>query len=238
MKIKALTAEKMKDLLIVIPAYNEEKNIGRVITELKEKAGDFPLLAVDDGSTDGTGELLRTMGVKTLRHRVNLGLAEAVRTGMKYALRHGFKYSMQFDADGQHDAAAVNRLYEKAGDGDHDIVIGSRYAEEKGSHSLRTLGGNLISLCIRLVSGERIKDPTSGMRLYDRRVMECFAASSHYSPEPDTLSYLISRGIKVTEVQVSMNERMSGRSYLDITESLRYMFRMCSSILLLQWIRR
>ena len=228
----------MKDLLIIIPAYNEEKNIGRVITELKEKAGDFPLLVVDDGSTDGTGEILRALGVKTLRHRVNLGLSEAVRTGMKYALRHGFKYSIQFDADGQHDASAVTRLYEKAVNGDHNIVIGSRYVEGKGTHSLRTAGGVLISLCMLLASGERIKDPTSGMRLYDRHVMECFAASQHYSPEPDTLSYLISRGIKVTEIQVSMNERISGKSYLDITESLRYMFRMCSSILLLQWIRR
>ncbi len=228
----------MKDLLIIIPAFNEEKNIGSVISELKEKAGDASLLVVDDGSSDGTGEILKTMGVKTVRHRVNLGLAEAVRTGMKYALRHDLKYAMQFDADGQHDAAAVERLYKQAVKGEYNIVIGSRYAEKKAPLSLRTIGGTMISLCICMVSGEKIKDPTSGMRLYDRRVMECFAASSHYSPEPDTLSYLISRGIKVTEVQVSMNERMSGRSYLDITESLRYMFRMCSSILLLQWIRR
>ncbi len=228
----------MKDLLIIIPAFNEEKNIGSVISGLKEKAGDASLLVVDDGSSDGTAEILKTMGVKTVRHRVNLGLSEAVRTGMKYALNHDFKYSMQFDADGQHDAAAVVRLYEKAVKEDHDIVIGSRYAEKKAPFSLRNLGGAMISLCIQLISGEKIKDPTSGMRLYDRRVMEYFAASSHYSPEPDTLSYLISRRIKVTEVQVSMNERMNGRSYLDITESLRYMFRMCSSILLLQWIRR
>ena len=226
------------DLSVIMPVYNEIKTIEEIIARVKATGFANEIILVDDGSSDGTGEILKTMGVKTVRHRVNLGLSEAVRTGMKYALRHDLKYAMQFDADGQHDAAAVERLYKQAVKGEYNIVIGSRYAEKKAPLSLRTIGGTMISLCICMVSGEKIKDPTSGMRLYDRRVMECFAASSHYSPEPDTLSYLISRGIKVTEVQVNMNERMSGRSYLDITESLRYMFRMCSSILLLQWIRR
>ncbi len=228
----------MDDLLIIIPAYNEEKNIETVIGGLREKAGGVSLLVVDDGSADDTGEICRKLNVKTVRHRVNLGLSEAVRTGMKYALLNGYGYAMQFDADGQHDPEAVKPLYEKAAKEGNDIVIGSRYADKKAPPGLRSLGGGLISLCIRIMSGKTIKDPTSGMRIFDRSVMECFVSSSLCSPEPDTLSYLISRGFKVAEVQVNMKERLSGRSYLDITESLRYMFRMCTSILLLQWIRR
>ncbi len=227
----------MDDLLIIIPAYNEEKNIGEVIRSLRESAEGASLLLVNDGSTDRTEEICRELKVPTVRHRVNLGLSEAVRTGMKYALRSGFKYAMQFDADGQHDSKAVSRLYEKAVEGGYNIVIGSRYAEGKRELSVRSMGGAVISLCIRLVSGGIIKDPTSGMRIYDEKVMKLYAASSHYSPEPDTISFLISRGITVSEVGVCMNERMEGKSYLDITESFRYMFRMCTSILLLQRIR-
>ncbi len=227
----------MKDALIIIPAYNEEKNIGRVIRDLREKASDFPLLIVDDGSSDNTGLVSKELKVTTVRHRVNLGLSEAIRTGMKYALLHGYSHAMQFDADGQHDAEAVKYLLEEAENSGIDIVIGSRYLDRSPVPGFRSLGGALISLCIRIMSGKSIKDPTSGMRLYGKSVMERFIASSHCSPEPDTLSYLISRGFKVSEVSVNMNERLSGRSYLDITESLRYMFRMCTSILLLQRIR-
>ncbi len=228
----------MDNLLIIIPAYNEEENIGKVIHSLRESAEGASILVVDDGSADRTGMICCEMKVPVVRHQVNLGLSEAIRTGMKYALLHGYGYAMQFDADGQHDAKAVCRLYEKAVGGSYDIVIGSRYVEGKREFSARGLGGAVISLCIRIVSGGRIKDPTSGMRIYDEKVMKLYTASSHYSPEPDTLSFLISRGITVSEVGVIMNERMGGKSYLDITESVRYMFRMCTSILLLQKIRK
>ena len=227
----------MKDLLIIIPAYNEEKNISGVISQLRAVAGDHSILVVDDGSRDDTFNVCKGLGIKVARHKVNLGLAQAIRTGMQYALSNGYEYGMQFDADGQHDATTVKNLYDTIKQTDADIVIGSRYIKKTGKLTPRIIGGRVISGCIRLMTGTRISDPTSGMRIYDRHVMELFVRSSLYSPEPDTLSYLLKKGIKVSEVSVSMNERMSGKSYLDIVGSMRYMFRICTSILLLSRIR-
>ena len=187
----------MKDLLIIIPAYNEADNISGVISQLHATADDPSILVVDDGSQDGTFDVCQKLGIKVARHKVNLGLAQAIRTGMQYALSNGYEYSMQFDADGQHDATAVKRLYDEINQTDSDIVIGSRYVEKPGKLTPRIIGGRVISGCIRLMTKTRISDPTSGMRIYDRRVMELFVSSSLYSPEPDTLSYLLKKGIKV-----------------------------------------
>ncbi len=247
--------EKKRELLIIIPAYNEAENIEAVIRDLREKAPGHDILLVDDGSTDDTPAICRKLGLRYARHRVNAGLSAAVRTGMKYAVKNGYDYGIQFDADGQHDASAVERMLERAKSGKYNIVIGSRYADGKLPFSLKTAGMRLISFSIRLTTAAgskrdpeavkedespavRITDPTSGLRIYDRSVMKRFVSSSLYGPEPDTLAYLIRHGIRVSEVGVTMHERKGGRSYLDITESVRYMFRMCASILLVQWFRR
>lgn len=238
----------MKELLLVIPAYNEEKNIESVIDSVREHAHDCSILVVDDGSGDDTYQRALSRKATALRHKVNLGLGETVRTGMKYALQNGYSYVLQFDGDGQHDASAIGRMLESAVKSGSDIIIGSRYLEKNGGPGMKklkksrgavmkTIGRVMISACIRLTGGSRITDPTSGMRMYSRRVCELFAASDHYMPEPDTLAYLIRRGMKVSEIPVTMTERKNGTSYLDITESIRYMFRMCTSILFIQWFR-
>ncbi len=227
----------MKDLLIIIPAYNEAENLPDVIKALRGMVDTPQILVVDDGSLDDTFDICMKLGVKAVRHKVNLGLSSAIRTGMQYALEKGCRYAMQFDADGQHDASYVKLLYDAIRNEDADIVIGSRYLESKGIVNARYIGGRVISGCIRFMTGRKIKDPTSGMRVYSDRVMKLFTASSQYSPEPDTLSYLMKKGFKVSEAGVEMRERMSGKSYLDIIGAARYMFRMCTSILLLSWIR-
>ncbi len=227
----------MKDLLIIIPAYNEAKNINGVISQLRATADDLSILVVDDGSQDGTFDICKELEIKAVRHKVNLGLAQAIRTGMQYALDQGYEYAMQFDADGQHDAKAVKKLYDTIKQNDTDIVIGSRYIKRPGKLTARYIGGKVISGCIYCMTGKHISDPTSGMRIYDRRVMEFFVTSSLYSPEPDTLSFLLKKGMGISEAEVKMNERMSGKSYLDIVGSVRYMFRICTSILLLSRIR-
>ena len=221
----------------MIPAYNEAGNIAEVIRRLLKEAPEADILVVDDGSADDTAKICKDMGVRVARHAVNLGLAEAVRTGMKYAVSHGYDHCMQFDADGQHDETAVGAMLKTAKEQGAGIVIGSRLLEGKLDSALKSFGSRLISDCIKLCSGVRIKDPTSGMRLYDRRVMKKYVSSTHYSPEPDMLAFFAKRGVKIVEIPVRMRERMSGSSYLDITESLRYMFRMCTSILILQWFR-
>ena len=226
----------MNELLVIIPAYNEEMNIRSVIRGLREHAGEWDVLVVDDGSTDGTGEVCREMGIDLVRHPVNLGLAEAVRTGIRAAISRGYSYVMQFDGDGQHDASAIGRLLTTARETGADIVIGSRYLQGDDGPPGKRAGRRLISLCMQVVCGQRIADPTSGMRLMNRRVMERFALSGFYLPEPDTLTYLIRKGFRVLEVPVAMNERLYGKSYLTLPESLRYCFRMMTSILFLQWM--
>ncbi len=227
----------MDKLLVIIPAYNEELNIEKTIASVKEKAPTAHLLVIDDGSKDRTYEICQKLGVPVIRHAVNLGLQETVRTGMKYALTKGYEYCLQFDGDGQHDAAYIGKMYELSQKEDYDITIGSRYLDKGGGPAAKAAGRRLISFCIFITCGKKITDPTSGMRMYNKRVMELFAGSAHFAPEPDTLCYLIRRGMKVTEIPVIMQERERGKSYLDITESIRYMFRMCTSILLLQWLR-
>lgn len=227
----------MNDLLIIIPAYNEEANLPGVIASLRQYTAEPSILVIDDGSSDDTFGVCKNLGVNVLRHKVNLGLSQAVRTGMQYALSHGYAYAMQFDGDGQHDARSVNSLYDAVKNKDTDIAIGSRYIDKNGRITARYMGGRVIAGCISFMTGKHITDPTSGMRIYDRKVMELFVGSSLYSPEPDTLSYLLKKGLGVSEVKVSMNERQNGRSYLDVVGSMRYMFRMCTSILLLSWVR-
>ena len=223
--------------MIVIPAYNEEGSLKQVIGSLRQEAGEYDILVVDDGSLDDTGKIAKECGVRLVSHGVNLGLWEAVRTGMNYAVSHDYSYVIQFDADGQHDAFAVSRMLEAAKTSGDEIVIGSRYPETVNVLSLRRIGGRIISACIKLTTGVTIKDPTSGMRLYSRRVAAFFSTSYNYTPEPDTIAYLARKGVHISEMPVEMHKRTSGSSYLDITESVRYMFHMCTSILLLPWIR-
>ena len=119
-----------------------------------------------------------------------------------------------------------------------DIVIGSRFVTEKKPLSARMIGNTLIEGCIFLTTGKRIKDPTSGMRLFNRRMIKKLAYSMNYGPEPDTIAYLINCGAKVAEYQVAMNERTAGESYLNFTRTIRYMTTICCSILILQWFRK
>lgn len=227
----------MKEILVIIPAFNEEKSIERVINDVRKNAPFSDLLVVDDGSLDNTYSICNGLGVPVARHKVNLGLGPAVMTGMSYALENGYQYALQFDGDGQHDATAIGRMLETAKENEYDITIGSRYLQSSGGSVLKSIGRHLISFCIRITGGKRITDPTSGMRLYSRRVMEKLARYDNYKPEPDTLAFVIRKGMKVDEVPVVMTERKSGKSYLDVTESIRYMFRMCTSILIVQWFR-
>ena len=120
----------------------------------------------------------------------------------------------------------------------YDIVIGSRFVTEKKPKSMRMLGSNLISAAIRLTTGVKLKDPTSGMRMFSRKMVEEFALGLNYGPEPDTVSYLIKQGAKVAEVQVTMDERIAGVSYLNPVNAVKYMSKMLFSILLIQNFRK
>lgn len=227
----------MTKLLIVIPAYNEQESIVRVVTELIEQYPQYDYVVVNDGSRDRTAALCRAHGFKLIDLPVNLGLAGAFQTGLRYAAENGYDAALQFDGDGQHQPRYIAPMLKLLEDG-ADIVIGSRFITVKKPKSLRMLGSYLISWAIRLTTGRAICDPTSGMRMYSRRMLEEFAQNLNYGPEPDTISYLIKNGAVVRELQVEMAERAAGQSYFNFARSVEYMLKMGLSILLIQWFRK
>lgn len=227
----------MKDVLVLIPAYNESDSIEIVIDNLIKNYSQFDYMVVNDGSSDDTLGICKRNGYNVLDFPINLGLECGVVAGMKYAYRMGYNYIIQFDADGQHLPEYIERMYKKIEEG-FDIVIGSRFVSKKKPLSARMLGSRLISLAIKLTTGKKINDPTSGMRMYNRRCMEMYSKEINYGPEPDTISYLMKNGYKIEEVQVEMKERIAGSSYLTFTKSLVYMAKMLISILVIQNFRK
>ena len=223
----------MSELLLIIPAFNEEQNIVNVISELRNNCPDIDYIIINDGSKDGTLDECKKNGYKVISHPVNMGLTCAIKTGMRYAEIKGYKYVLQFDADGQHSPIYIHALLDKIKEG-NDIVIGSRFVTKKKPKTLRMLGSNMISLAIKISTGKHVSDPTSGMRLYDRKCIKLLVSDTNYGPEPDTISYLIKNGATVEEVQVEMRDRNYGESYLRFGTSLIYMIRQLTSILFLQ----
>ncbi|MBC2890318.1 glycosyltransferase family 2 protein [Gordonibacter massiliensis (ex Traore et al. 2017)] len=223
--------------LAIIPAYNEEGSIERTVEELIEKAPFVDFVIVNDGSSDGTRALCIEHGYNMIDLPINMGLSAGFQTGMKYAWRKGYDCTLQFDADGQHDPACIGSMVSKMEESKADIIIGSRFVTEKKQASARMTGSALISAIVRLTTGHKIADPTSGMRLYSKSMIERFAKAYDFGPEPDTIAYLMRHGARVTEVQVNMRERTAGESYLNFAKSLKYMLRTCISILFIQWFR-
>lgn len=226
----------MKTLLI-IPAYNEEDCITKVVDNLINNYPQYDYVIINDGSTDHTSEICHKKGYEIIDLPINLGLAGAFQTGLKYAYLKEYDFAMQMDADGQHLPEYVDKLLEKMNEG-YDIVIGSRFVTEKKPKSMRMLGSNMISRAIRATTGTRIMDPTSGMRMFNRSMIREFANNINYGPEPDTISFLIKQGAKIGEVQVKMSERIAGESYLNFTKSIWYMTKMLISIIILQNFRK
>jgi len=225
-------------ILIMIPAYNEELNIVRVVDELVTDYPQYDYVVINDGSKDRTAEICREHNYNLIDLPINLGLSGAVMAGMRYALQNGYDAAIQFDGDGQHRPEYIETMQKELAEGNADVVIGSRFVTEKKPKSMRMLGSNVISAMIRLSTGFRLNDPTSGMRMFGKDVIKEFALNINYGPEPDTISYLIKKGMKVKEVQVHMDERIAGESYLTFTRSMRYMIMMSFSIVFIQKFRK
>ena len=225
-------------ILIMIPAYNEELNIERVVNNLIENYPQYDYVVINDGSKDDTAKICREKGFHLIDLPINLGLSGAVQAGMRYAWQNGYDAAIQIDGDGQHRPEFIEMLAEELDKDNAQIVIGSRFVTQKKPHSLRMLGSNVISVFIKLSTGFRLNDPTSGMRMFNRDIIKEFALNINYGPEPDTISYLIKKGVKVKEVQVQMDERVAGESYLNFTRSMKYMILMSFSILFIQGFRK
>lgn len=226
-----------KRLLVIIPAYNEEESISSTVDELTSTLPGVDYVVVNDGSKDGTERICLEHGYNYVSLPVNSGLTVGFQTGMKYALRNGYDYALQFDADGQHRPEYISKMLDLAVAEDVDIVVGSRFVNKCKEVSARMLGSRIITVAIKLTTGKRVADPTSGMRMFNRKMIERFANDDSLNPEPESISYLMKKGAKVREVQVEMRERQAGESYLNIPKSITYMARACISILFVQWFR-
>ena len=223
-------------VLVIVPAYNEEESIKKVIDNLIDNYPQYDYVIVNDGSKDKTSKICHENNYQIIDLPVNLGLTGAFQTGMKYAYREGYDCAIQFDADGQHLPEYIGMMVKKMQEG-YDMVIGSRFVTQQKPGSLRMLGSRVISWAIKVTTGVKVADPTSGMRLFNRVLIKEFAENINYEPEPDTVSFLIKQGVKVAEIQVEMKEREAGESYLNLSKSIVYMTKMFISIIVLQNFR-
>jgi glycosyltransferase involved in cell wall biosynthesis len=227
--------------IVIVPAYNEEKSIGAVLAEIKEFCRDFDILVVNDGSTDRTEEVARTVpGARVVTLPVNVGIGGAVQTGFLFARRHDYDVAVQVDADGQHRPAEVGRLLDPILRDEADTVVGSRFMEKSRYRGRiwRRLGIRLFALTNRLFLQERITDSTSGFRAYNRRAIAVLSETypDDY-PEPEAVYILKKRGLRIREVPVEMAGRRAGKSSIGFIESIYYMIKVFLAIFVL-FLRR
>lgn len=214
--------------LVIIPAFNEEGNLEKTIRDIKENAPAFDYVIINDCSTDGTLAMCRRHGFSYLNLPVNLGIGGAVQTGYRYAYYHGYDIAVQFDGDGQHSASYLPEMVEQLEETESDMVIGSRFITKEGfqSSSLRRLGIRYFTLLIRLLTGKKITDPTSGMRMINRKLMEKFTEEYPKDyPEPESVVTILSEKYRVTEMPVIMHEREEGSSSISLRNGVYYMVK-------------
>lgn len=225
----------MKKNLIIIPAYNEAGNIERTVEDIKKNTTSFDYLVINDCSRDDTLNICRKKHFNYLNLPVNLGIGGAVQTGYRYAYFHGYDTAVQFDGDGQHDASYLEEMLDKLKRDSCDMVIGSRFIEKEGfqSSKLRRSGIRYFTGLIKLLTGKTITDPTSGLRIADRKAIEKFVYSYPKDyPEPESVVTILTEGMKVEEVPVVMRERISGKSSINLKAGFYYMIKVSFAILL------
>ncbi len=227
--------------LIIIPAYNEEKNLLSVIQDIRDNAPGYDYVVINDASTDGTKKLCEEQQVPFLDLASNLGIGGAVQTGYQYALKEGYDIAVQLDGDGQHPAAALLEMepYLREEDGETekaDLVIGSRFITKEGFQSTGARRAGIAFLCalIRWVSGTKITDPSSGLRMGNKNVIQLFAGWYPWDyPEPETIVTVAKSGFVIREVPVLMRERQGGKSSIgNPLKAVYYMVKVSAGILI------
>lgn len=224
-----------KRILIIIPAFNEEKSIAKVIRSIRADCPDFDIVVINDGSADSTAELAEQAGVPVISLPFNLGIGGAVQTGLLFAKRNHYDVAIQLDADGQHKAEEVKKLVSTISANDCDMVMGSRFLEDVNYPStfMRRLGNRIFSGLIALVGGQSFADSTSGFRAFGRKSIEFLA--DHYPadfPEPESLVILKKNGFRIKEVSVTMQERQGGESSVTRFKAVYFMISISIAILI------
>ena len=225
-------------LLIIIPAYNEEGNILQTLQDLKQLELHHDVLVVNDCSRDNTLALLKKGKSSYADLTINLGIGGGVQTGYLYARDNDYDIAVQFDGDGQHRADCIEKLIQPLLEGKADMCVGSRFLPESDadgfqSSAARRVGIKLLSALIRVVTGKKIYDVTSGFRAVNRKLIEYYALNyAQDFPEPEAIVMAVNNGYRVTEVPVRMNERISGKSSIHAMGSVYYMIKESMAILI------
>ncbi len=221
--------------IVIIPAYNEEKSIVKTVQDICEHAPEFDYVIINDCSTDQTLSVCRKHHLHVLNLPVNLGIGGAVQTGFLYAYKNGYDYAVQFDGDGQHDAQYLQKMRDYMIEQNADMLIGSRFLEKEGFQStgMRRFGIRYFSALIKLLTGQKITDPTSGMRMINRDILAMYSESYPKDyPEPESVVAIINSGKKVMEYPVIMRKRMEGTSSISPLKSVYYMIKVSLAIFL------
>ena len=222
-------------VLIIIPAYNEEKSIERVVENLINNYPQYDYLIVNDGSTDRTEEICREKNYNFVTLPVNLGIGGGVQTGYMYAVKNDYDIAIQTDGDGQHNPEYIEKLIEPIVKGEADMTIGSRFIEKEGFQTsfMRRMGINIIKGVIKMCCGVTIKDNTSGFRASSKELTKYF--SENYAqdyPEPEAIVTSVLNGYTVKEVPVVMNEREEGVSSINAAKSVYYMIKVSLALMI------
>ncbi|MDD5617544.1 MAG: glycosyltransferase family 2 protein [Candidatus Omnitrophica bacterium] len=220
-----------KETLIIIPVFNEEKNIPQVIDELKNSYKDMDILVVNDSSADKTLEKIENKDVFILNHCFNMGIGASLETAFKFAVREGYKYVVRIDGDGQHDINFIKDILNPVKNGGADIVVGSRFLgkSEFKSSFIRLIGIHILSFLLSCLTKKAITDPTSGFCAMNKKAFEFFSRNCVEDyPEPEILIY--HKDFIIKEVPVSIVKRKHGVSSITPLKSVYYMTKVLLSL--------
>jgi glycosyltransferase involved in cell wall biosynthesis len=221
--------------LAIIPGYNEAETVASVIDSVREHEPTFDVLVIDDGSTDGTGEVAEKAGAMVLRHPFNLGIGGAVQSGFVFAQERGYDYAVQVDADGQHCPEEISKLLAAIRkDPSLDMVCGSRFITRDNTYPAtisRRTGIHIFAFILSRLVGQKVSDPTSGFRLYNRRGIGLFAHDyPHDYPEVEAVLMVHFHRLRMAEVPVRMLQRGGGKSSIRSGKSAYYMIKVLLAI--------
>jgi hypothetical protein len=219
--------------IAVVPAFNEERNIGRLLAELAALDPDLEVVVVSDGCTDRTAEVAETAGAHVVALPFNIGIGGAVQTGFRFAWEGGYELAVRLDGDGQHDPAQLRTVVEPVVAGEADLAIGSRFLEGGGyrSSAARRIGIRVLARVVSWIAHQRLTDTTSGFQALNRRAIRLFAADlPHDYPEVEGLVMAIRHHLRVKEVPVTMREREHGRSSIGSLASVYYMIKVLLAV--------
>ncbi|MCY9664834.1 glycosyltransferase family 2 protein [Paenibacillus alginolyticus] len=222
-------------ILIIVPAFNESRNLVRLLKKFKSLSLQFDIVVINDCSTDNTSEIAKKHGVIVIDLPCNLGIGGAVQTGYLYARNNNYDVAIQVDGDGQHNPEYIENLIAPIINRSANLVIGSRYIKKEGFQSsyLRRIGISYFKGLIQVLCGKTITDPTSGFRACDSNIISLFASNYPKDyPEPESIVFLLRNNFKVLEVPVVMNDREAGKSSIRSFKTIYYMIKVSLAILI------